>query len=190
MSSLKSAAPVYSAEQVSDLMKLRVAKKDLQAFNVPPPPKRGLSVWHPGLSLMEQAGLPVKKRELLWIVPHLQTKDFAVAPVQAAYYSVCLPAPGTERLDATRQDAVVAPFGETACPVAIASWTWLVHFVATGKSLGRGFWMRCRETPSLGRRVVLSAADRLRVRVHWEDDASDRIRLASLGTSKEGNLVS
>jgi hypothetical protein len=185
------ASPVYPAGQVCDLLGLRVPKKVLKQFRMPPEaPKRGIIAWHPGLSLMEQTRLPrIRDDDMLWVRRDLRERDIATAKVEPAYWRACLPAPETGSLSFAGQEKAVLPFGETACPVTIASWIWLVHLLATNESLGRGLWMRCAEEASPGDRIgIYTYADGLCVFGGRGDGAGASHHLASVANSHEETL--
>ena len=185
--------PVYPAEEVAELFKLRISQSVLDSFKTPPEPSpRHIGAWHPGLPLREQAELPlVRGRNLLCVRQDLRSRKFATVPVQAGYYPICMPAPDTGRLSIAEQESVVAQFGEVACPAPIGTWNWLVHFLATGESLGLGLWMRCQEETSPVSHVELIAyASKLYVHDGRDRGVSHGIQLASLGLPGEGNLVS
>jgi len=182
--STKELKPVYSAAQVVKLMQLRVEKDVLDQFTkLPAGSPRRITVWHPGLSLVEQAELPlVRERNLLRIWENARKWNAENIHPIAGYYSVCLPAPSTERRSIAEQETLIAPFGEKACPVAIATWTWLVHKVATGESLGKGMWMRCRESTSARDHLLLLAfTNLLHAYGGVDSDWMPTIPLASLG---------
>jgi hypothetical protein len=150
---------VYPAEQVADLTKIVVPVKVRKQFRTPPEaPERGVIVWHPGLSLLQQAKLQVvRERELFDVRMDLRNRDFTTVKLQAGFRRVCLPAPDTRDLCFAVQEMVVSPFSEVACPVTVATWTWMVHFLVTGESLGCGTWMRCAEKTSPGSHIGLYA---------------------------------
>lgn len=182
--------PVYTAEQVCDLLKIPYSRKDRRRFTTPPAPFRGVTFWDPGFSLREQQELPMVRGRLM-IRPDLYARPWASQDLEPGYRQVCLPAGGTDYMYFEWQAEVVKAHREVPCPTAIATVGWVVHFLATGDVLGRGKLMRCPEETAFGWRVALWPLAHeaiLCVGGYWDDYRIIGMHLASLRIPGEGTL--